>query len=245
MGSRSAGSGIAGRAFWVYIVFHLKYGIPMDAAKRRELRRQWAAAMFGEDSRGRILRATAAVVSRNGVRGITVQDILDQAELSRRTFYKYFANTEEALGQLFEVSIDLIRAQIQHGVESAGTPIDQLLNAFDAFLDLHVVGGRLFVALHREALMPDSPLATHRHELMQELVDLFSRRIQRMTGKSYDSLVYWSFILMLEGVVHHLEKSGPLDADDVSHARSVVLPTIMRALELPGWQGFELPGETE
>ena len=85
--------------------------------------------MFGEGTRGQILKGTAQVVARQGVRGCTVQDVLDASNVSRRTFYKQFGSMEAALDGLFEVATAVLPATIEVAVASASTPVEQLERA--------------------------------------------------------------------------------------------------------------------
>ncbi|MCB9787124.1 MAG: TetR/AcrR family transcriptional regulator [Deltaproteobacteria bacterium] len=63
---------------------------------------------------------TAAAVVRHGVDGCTVQHILDAAGVSRRTFYRWFRDRDDALDALYEVSIALVVGTLQLSV--AGRP---------------------------------------------------------------------------------------------------------------------------
>ncbi len=108
--------------------------------------------MFGEGTRGQILKGTAQVVARQGVRGCTVQDVLNAASVSRRTFYKQFNSMEDALDGLFEVATAVLPATIEVAVASASTPVEQLERALDAFLNIQQLGGRLVIELHAEAM---------------------------------------------------------------------------------------------
>ena len=129
--------------------------------------------MFGEGTRGRILRGTAEAVAKHGVEGTTVQKVLEASETSRRTFYKYFGNLSDALDGLYDVAVQLVRATVEMAVAGEPIPERKLVRALDAYLDLQEVGGALITTLQAEALRPGSALGARRERLIDELVALF------------------------------------------------------------------------
>lgn len=207
------------------------------------LRQSYAAAMYGEDSRGRLLRATALVVARQGVHNCTVQDILDQAEISRRTFYKTFSNMEEALDALFEVATGLVRSEIERAIVDAKTPAEVARSAVDAYLNLQLVGGRLIIVLQDESRKHDSLLAPRRDELIDQFSYLLRDTLEAEGGGRHDILVYRSTILMLEGLVHHVQRTGRLDQVKAQRIRDVTLAFLFRTLGTGDLREFPVPSE--
>ena len=104
--------------------------------------------MFEDGTRGQILRGTATVIARQGVRACKVQDVLDAGGVSRRTFYKHFDSMEDALDGLFEAATAVLPDTIEVAAASASTPREQLERAVDAFLNLQLQRA-LHVLLHQ------------------------------------------------------------------------------------------------
>lgn len=205
------------------------------------LRQSYAAAMYGEDSRGRLLRATALVVARKGIHNCTVQDILDQADISRRTFYKTFSNMEEALDALFEVATGLVRSEIERAISNAKTPVEIATSAVDAYLNLQLVGGKLIIVLQDESRKHDSLLGPRRDELIDQFSGLLRDTIEAEGDAHHDILVYRSSILMLEGLVHHVQRTGRLDQAKARRIREVTLAFLFRTLGVGELRDFPVP----
>ena len=55
-----------------------------------------------EEQRRRIRRATGELVAKRGYAGVSVELIVKRARVSFKTFYKHYANKEEAFADLFD-----------------------------------------------------------------------------------------------------------------------------------------------
>ena len=194
----------------------------------RQLRAAYGELMFGEGTRGRLLRATAVAVSRHGTRSCTVQLILEEAGLSRRTFYKTFKSLEDALNALFEVSVAFLTTIVQQAVASADTPLERVMGAVDAYLDLQIVGGPLIIALQREAMHADSPLAAHRGRLIEEFARLLEQELGPLLSRPADPLLWRAAISMIEGLVAHLERDGTFTHEHRQRLRAVIADLLLR-----------------
>ena len=63
-------------------------------------------------TRLKLIRATGRAVLRRGLRDATVADIVDEASLSRRTFYQHFRSKEDACLELYQgMMVDLVGAE--------------------------------------------------------------------------------------------------------------------------------------
>jgi AcrR family transcriptional regulator len=189
--------------------------------------------MFSDDTRGRLLRAAAIAVARHGTRTCTVQHILDEAELSRRTFYKAFSGLEDALNTLYEVSVDVLNQTITRAVQREGSTFDRIMAAIDSFLELQLVGGPLIIALQREAMHNDSRLSLHRHRLVDSFVELIERELQSAErALTVSTETARGVILAIEGLVHHAERNGSFDECDRQRIRRSAVELIERVFGL-------------
>ncbi len=188
--------------------------------------------MFGVDTRGRLLKGTASALVRHGVDGCTVQHILDAAGVSRRTFYRWFRDRDDALDGLYELSIELVRGTLQLAIAGENDALGRLVGTLDAFLDLQITGGNLIRVLQAEALRPDSRLAARRHALLDEVVSLFDAGLAPESSPARDPWYYRALVLALEGLIHHAHREGAFTNASRERVRGVALPLIFRALEL-------------
>lgn len=66
-----------------------------------------------EQKKQRILEAAKGVFVRNGYRGVTMKDVIDESGLSRGGVYLYFSSTEEIFRSLIEASDDIYSSLIK------------------------------------------------------------------------------------------------------------------------------------
>lgn len=76
---------------------------------------------YREQKRQRILEAAKRVFVRNGYRGVTMKDVIDESGLSRGGVYLYFSSTEEIFRSLIEISDDNYSSLIEQFSYGNGT----------------------------------------------------------------------------------------------------------------------------
>src|SRR5262245_2441078 len=103
-----------------------------------------------QETRDRIVAGAMAVFGERGIAPATVQDVLERAGVSRRTFYQYFQGKEDVLRAVYDVRVDRLVAALAGGLEQAQDPLGRVLAALDAWIGLQIEGGRLFVELQSE-----------------------------------------------------------------------------------------------
>ncbi|MGW0179223.1 TetR/AcrR family transcriptional regulator [Nocardia sp. NPDC003345] len=116
--------------------------------------------------RARIVRATAEVFTRNGSRGLSVAQIIDQAGLSRPTFYRYFANATEPLNAVLEVSNAGLVGGIAAALEASGEGVELGIRLIDAYLDWARGHGAMLRPLFAELHDPGSPVSAFRNDAL-------------------------------------------------------------------------------
>jgi AcrR family transcriptional regulator len=82
---------------------------------------------FGAEDELRILlNAALVVMERNGYTDAAVADILDEADLSTRSFYRHFESKDQLLCALFRREADAAAALLRTKVDAARTPREAL-----------------------------------------------------------------------------------------------------------------------
>ena len=173
-------------------------------------------------TRMRIIQATARAVVDHGVRGMTVEDILEAASLSRRTFYQHFKNKEAASLALYRTVVDDMLRLIRQAIVSTEDPTKRLFAGLDAYLDFQQRGGNLVTLLQAEAANPDSVLSPIREEALDAMVDLVDTEVQMSLGESLDPLIYRNLFLGLEGLVIYVRNRGPLRKSDRARVSKII-----------------------
>ncbi len=181
-------------------------------------------------TRDRLVDGAARTVGKHGVHGLTVQQVIGAAKLSRRTFYLYFRDKDDVLLALYRrVVADLI-ARIEGAVEATSDPLERLYAGVDAYLDFQARGGRLVTLLQAAAVDPSSNLWRVREDTLDRLVDLLDTEVQRQLDVRLDPLVYRTLYLGLEGLVLHMREGGPLAPDARQLAGDIVRPLFVAVL---------------
>jgi AcrR family transcriptional regulator len=83
-----------------------------------------------------LLDAAVVVMSEYGYDGTSVNDVLEEAGLSTRAFYRQFDSKQALLTALIERERDRVASHLEKAVKSADDPLAAVEAWIDAFLDL-------------------------------------------------------------------------------------------------------------
>jgi len=183
-----------------------------------------------EQTRQRILEGAERAFQEHGLKGTRVQDILNEANVSRRTFYLYFSNIESVLTTLYDLYTNRILLAISDAIGQTQVPLEKMHRAIDEFLAQQHKAGPLLVAMTIEAMRHDSPLAPRRMKTQNQVVAMIDSAVTQHTGVQVDPLVFRALVIGIEGLVNHAFGSRTLQVDEVDRVRSVVLPLIVQIL---------------
>lgn len=86
-----------------------------------------------EETKDRILQATFQLFRKHGVEGTTVEQICDQADVAKGTFFNYFPHKEAVFGSLSESWVAEAEQTLGEMLERGGLTWEQVLDAFIAF----------------------------------------------------------------------------------------------------------------
>jgi AcrR family transcriptional regulator len=81
-----------------------------------------------------LLAAGLKVLQRKGAAEMTIADVLSEARLSTRAFYRHFDSKSALLLALYEHEINLYAARLQQRLDAAGAPRDALVAWIDELL---------------------------------------------------------------------------------------------------------------
>ncbi|MCB0219701.1 MAG: helix-turn-helix transcriptional regulator [Chrysiogenetes bacterium] len=121
-----------------------------------------------EGSYVNILRGAAKSFATKGFEAVVIQDILDSAGVSPRTFYQFFANKGEVLAALYDLVIYVWTDAMRTGLESKkASATDKLQHTIATILGGYAIAGDLVRVLETEAVRPGSPLRPLERERMR------------------------------------------------------------------------------
>jgi AcrR family transcriptional regulator len=156
-----------------------------------------ATALATRIGQGGIVAAAAKIFARRGFTDTRVEDILEEAGVARRTFYKYFSSKDDVLAAVYELATgELIRAMRE--VQTT-EPLVAVRLGLDLFLDYHVENAPLLRVLLEQALLSGSPLAAARRRFRADLVQILDLAVRVSTGETHDPMLYAALISALEG----------------------------------------------
>lgn len=198
--------------------------------------------------RARIVRATAEVFTRNGSRGSSVAQIIEQAGLSRPTFYRYFANATEPLNAVLDVSNAELVGGIGGALEASGEGVDLGIRLIDAYLDWARGHGPMLRPLFAELHDPGSPVSEYRNNALDGIRAIVRTKFTELGRPVPAPLDLDAALHVCEYVVYRIsaaaEPGSEPDLDTVAAARSTMIRVVLATLGNTGdvEYAMSLPG---
>ena len=131
-------------------------------ARRGRYDRRQTRTARRQEQHSRLLAAAGLVFARRGVAASSVEAIVKEAGMSRRTFYEHFADLPDALLQLHDQAATMAYLLIESQAQQHRDPRQQLEAGLTAFMQLLAGSGGLARVLF--AATPSSPALQARHE---------------------------------------------------------------------------------
>ncbi len=184
-----------------------------------------------------ILDAGLRVMRHNGYAVASVADILHEADVSSRAFYRHFPSKDALLLALFRRDSTRVVAQLEKAVESAPSPSDAVFAWLDGYLDLFYDprrAARAAVMNSEGARRADGyaeELKDIQFRLTRPLADSIRRGVESGELTSPDPEFDAAAILSLVGAAAGSRDSSPT-TNDRDEARSFVLRFVAPAIGL-------------
>ncbi len=178
---------------------------------------------------GRILAGTACAVTAGGIAATSVQDVLDAADVSRRTFYQYYRGMDGALEALYALGCEHLVASVESAPTSGGA-VASSMAALDRWLDALAGWGPLATDLQVAAMRSDSGLGERRADVIDALARILGDRM----GGGVDLLLYRALVLAVEALVTHLAADGSLGDRERARVRAMAEPVLTRLTACAG-----------
>lgn len=148
-----------------------------------------------------ILTGASQAFAAKGFAECSVEDILEAAGVSRRTFYRFFRNKEEVFEALFDLSAKVLLNTVHDAVAAEATPEAKLAAAIGAVLAVQADAGPLSRVLLLEPHHAGTRLAARRQEIIDSFMALFQREAQR----DVDPLVVRGLVAAMEQITLSLQ----------------------------------------
>ncbi|WP_433205916.1 TetR/AcrR family transcriptional regulator [Nocardia sp. CA-107356] len=187
-----------------------------------------------EEVRARIVLATAAVFTRNGSRGLSVAQIIEQAGLARPTFYRYFGNATEPLHVVLDASNDGLVNGIGTALTGPDEPVELGIRLIDAYLDWARGHGAMLRPLFAELHDPASPVSAYRERALDDIRALVRETFAELGRAIPSPLDLDAALHVCEYVVYRIsagtEPDAEPDAETVAAARLTMIRVLLTTL---------------
>lgn len=191
---------------------------------------QFSFPLPGQGAKADVLFNAIGVFASKGITDTTVQDLLEAANISRRTFYKYFKNKVDVLESIYKIAAEILTTRFKAEMSSATTMSDFVIRCVDLYFDYHANLGALVRMMTEEARCSESPLAIHRAALIEQVVKLFDGKYFEVEGVHLDPQVYYAVIWALESASINLLTETNCTREDVDRCKASMRAVAARVL---------------
>lgn len=221
-----------------------------SSAKKTKVKRSRAAprratgVQLGADvARNMILFGASRVFATKGFRNVSVEDLLEAGQVSRRTFYRFFKSKEDVALAMYTLGTSSLLESCRRAIASESDMLVQLEKCIDIHLGNAKMMGRLVYVLGGEAQSLESPLHARRMEVHDLLVGMFTEGSE--AARKVDPLFIRTLIFALEQIVRVVLEQGDegrrVTADSLARARAVMMRVATAAVAGSGARVAPLP----
>ncbi len=177
----------------------------------------------------RVLQAASEVFGRIGYVNTRVEDILEEAGISRPTFYRYFRSKEDVFDAVDEVlSMSFLQTWTK-AVASVEDPLDKIEKGVDAYLQWLQATGPIAGVTVQESSRPGSPLKPRREAALRMIVDVFRTETMKALGEEYDPWLFSMLQVATEQAGELVIRAG-IRARDLERAKQSMMRILVGTL---------------
>jgi AcrR family transcriptional regulator len=129
----------------------------------------------------------AQVASTRGYGGMSVQDIVREAGVSRRTFYEQFKNKDHAFLAAYDEASGRLLQSVRAAVDAESTVEGKVVAGFSAFLTLLTASPAFAKMCIVEVLAAGPDAIARRARTMEEFTGYFEEAAQQLLGEDAPS----------------------------------------------------------
>ncbi|HEY5926463.1 MAG TPA: helix-turn-helix domain-containing protein [Kofleriaceae bacterium] len=206
--------------------------------------RRATGVQLGSDvARNMILFGATRVFATKGFRGVSVEDLLEAGQVSRRTFYRFFKSKEDVALAMYTLGTSSLLEACRRAIANESDLLVQLEKCIDIHLSNARSMGRLVYVLGGEAQSLESPLHPRRMEVHDLLVAMF--RDSGSAQSEVDPLFIRTLVFALEQITRTVLEQGDegrrVTADSIARARAVMMRVATGAVAGNGARVSPLP----
>lgn len=187
-----------------------------------------------DEVRARIVLATAEVFTRNGSRGLSVAQIIEQAGLARPTFYRYFGNATEPLHVLLTASNQGLVDGMRSALIGSAEGVELGIRLIDAYLGWARGHGGMLRPLFAELHDPASPVSAYRERALDDIRAIIRSEFAELGRPVPAPLDLDAALHVCEYVIYRLSASAPPGTEpspeQVAAARITMIRVVLATL---------------
>lgn len=192
-------------------------------------------------ARSQILAGAGQAFGARGYGDTSVDDILTAADVSRRTFYRFFRNKDDVFEALYEVAASVLLQSVENAVAAVETQEAKLEAGVEAYLRTQAAAGALGRVLILEPLAPGSRLAARHQETVHQFTKLFQRDVEKVRRKNIDPLLFRALVAAMEQVSLSLQAEAIETDFDIERGKRIMLRIAAATLAVTGESVPPLP----
>jgi AcrR family transcriptional regulator len=214
-------------------------------AKKRTAKPGATGVQLGNDvARNMILFGATRVFATKGFRAVSVDDLLEAGQVSRRTFYRFFKSKEDVALAMYTMGTSSLLESVRRALSTESDLLVQLERCIDLHLGNAKTMGRLVFVLGGEAQSLESPLYVRRMEVHESMVSMF-RDFGGVQSKTVDPLFIRTLVFALEQITRTVLEEGDegrrVSTDSIARARAVMMRVATGAVAGTGARVSPLP----
>jgi AcrR family transcriptional regulator len=197
---------------------------------------------LGSDvARNMIMFGATRVFAVQGFRTVSVEDLLEASQVSRRTFYRFFKSKEDVALAMYTLGTSSLLEQCRRAISQETDLLVQLEKCIDIHLSNARMMGRLIYVLGGEAQSLESPLHARRMEVHDLLVEMF----RTSSDQKIDPLFIRTLVFGLEQVTRSVLEQGDegrrVTSEMIARGRAVMMRVATGAVAGTGSRVAPLP----
>lgn len=206
-------------------------------------KRATGVQLGGDVARNMIMFGATRVFATKGFRMVSVEDLLEAGQVSRRTFYRFFKSKEDVALAMYTLGTSSLLEQCRRAIASERDLLTQLERCIDIHLSNARTMGRLVYVLGGEAQSLESPLHARRMEVHDLLVAMF--RESGEETRAVDPLLIRTLVFALEQITRIVLEQGDegrrVTPESIARARAVMMRVATGAVAGTGARVAPLP----
>ncbi len=172
----------------------------------------------------------APIFAQKGIADTSVQDLLDAAQISRRTFYKYFRDKYEVLENIYSLSVNMFASRVNDGINEAESIHHLIEKSINSYFSYHESMSSMIRLMHNDSNREGSTLHNRRCENRDAFVYAFRTKAAYFGFGERDLFVYYSIYWIMENASIYLVNETECTREEVKRIKNNLVPLIKSIL---------------